>query len=69
LANNNLKIDLHAREDKDNKIFYVGKLKAPANIELKNGATFLIFVADKGQEQLQIAPMEKSEKDKDHSGE
>ena len=65
MANNNLKIDLHPREDKDGRIYYVGKIKAPALLTLKDGATFLIFISDHGSEQLQIACMDKHEKDED----
>jgi hypothetical protein len=65
MANNNIKIDLHARKDCDGKTFYIAKLKAPMTIDLEKGATFLIFVADRGQEQLQIAPMEREKSDKE----
>jgi hypothetical protein len=63
MANNNLKIDLHSREDKDGRIFYVGKLKCPAMLTLKEGVTFLIFVSESGAEQLQIANMDNKDDD------
>jgi len=63
MANNNLKIDLTPRVDKDQNIFYVGKLKVPANLELKNGVTFIIFTSQSGSETLEICGF--SEKDKE----
>jgi hypothetical protein len=63
MSNTNLTIDLKARKDVDGEIFYVGKIKAPAVIDLSKGAVFLIFVSDKGGEQLQIAMMDKKDLD------
>jgi hypothetical protein len=60
---NNLTIDLKAREDKDGKTFYIGKLKAPVLIDAEKGAVFLVFICDKGEEQLQIGLMENKNKD------
>ena len=58
MSNKNVTIDLKARPDKDGEIFYVGKIKAPVLIDCSMGAVFLIFVSDKGDEQLQIALMD-----------
>lgn len=63
MSNNNFIIDLKARKDIDGRIFYVGKVKAPILIDCDRGATFLVFVSDKGEEQLQIAPMDNKESD------
>jgi hypothetical protein len=63
MANKNLTIDLKARKDSDGMTFYVGKLRCPVHIDCSDGVTFLIFVADPGQEQLQIASMDSKEKD------
>lgn len=63
MANNNIIIDLKARKDADGRIFYVGKMKAPVLIDCYHGATFLIFISDKGEEQLQIAPMDNKDAD------
>ena len=60
MSNKNVTIDLKARKDKDNNIFYVGKIKAPCLIDCSNGAVFLVFVSDQGGEQLQIALMDNS---------
>jgi hypothetical protein len=63
MSNWNLTIDLKARKDKDGQIFYVGKIKGPILIDCSEGASFLIFVSDPNEEQLQIAPMDNNFKD------
>jgi hypothetical protein len=63
MSNKNLTIDLKTRKDVDGQTFYVGKLKCPIMIDCSEGAVFLVFVSDKGEEQLQIAPMDKKEDD------
>jgi len=63
MSNKNLTVDLKARKDVDGQTFYVGKLKCPVMIDCSEGAVFLGFVSDKGEEQLQIAPMDKKEDD------
>ena len=52
---NNLKVELDIREDKKGAIYHIGRLRAPINIDLSNGATFLIFISASGEEELQIA--------------
>ena len=61
MSNNNITIDLKARPDKDGRTFYVGKIEAPVLIDCKEGAVFLIFIADKGEEQMQIALLNKKD--------
>lgn len=63
MSNKNLTIDLKARKDVDGQVFYVGKLEGPFLIDCSEGAVFLIFVSDKGEEQLQIAPMDNKDRD------
>ncbi len=63
MSNKNVTIDLKARKDVDGQIFYVGKVKAPIMIDCSVGAVFLVFVADKGEEQLQIALMDNKDMD------
>ncbi len=58
MSNKNVTIDLKARKDKDGETFYVGKIQAPVLIDCSKGAVFLVFVADKNEEQLQIALMD-----------
>jgi hypothetical protein len=61
MSNKNVTIDLKARKDKDGMTFYVGKIKGPILIDCSQGAVFLVFVSDQGDEQIQIAPMENKE--------
>ena len=56
---NNLKLKLSSAKDRDGETFYFAKLEGPFLIDCREGVTFLIFLADKGQEQLQIALMDK----------
>ncbi len=61
MSNSNLKVDLYPRQDVDKNTYYVGKLKFKGNVNFQDGVTFLIFVSDRGNEQLQIAPMDSKE--------
>lgn len=61
MSNKNITIDLKAKADKDGRIYYVGKVEAPVLIDCKQGAAFLVFVSDPGDEQLQIALMDKKD--------
>lgn len=63
MSNKNITIDLKARKDVDGQTFYVGKVKAPIMIDCSIGTVFLVFVADKGEEQLQIALMDNKDTD------
>lgn len=63
MSNKNIVIDLKARKDVDGQIFYVGKVRAPVLIDCSEGAVFLVFVSDKGEEQLQIAVMDNKDMD------
>lgn len=60
MSGSNLCVDLQARKDVDGNVFYVGKLKFDGTINCKDGIAFLIFVSDKGNEELQISSMDKS---------
>ncbi len=63
MSNNNLTLDLLPRKDKDGKIFFIAKLKAPVLLDARDGIVFLAFVSDSGAEQLQIACMSKEPHD------
>lgn len=58
MSNKNVIIDLKARKDVDGQTFYVGKVEAPILIDCSKGAVFLVFISDKGDEQLQVALMD-----------
>lgn len=58
MSHNNIVIDLKTKADRDGQKYYVGKIKAPVLIDCTEGATFLVFISDPGEEQLQIAPMD-----------
>lgn len=62
MSSKNLIVDLKKSVDGDGRVYYVGKLKAPALIDCSKGAAFLIFTSDEGEEQLQIALMDNGKK-------
>ena len=55
----NFSIDLEPRKDVDGRTFYIGKVDFPGTLDFSKGVVFLVFVSDKGEEELQIAHMEK----------
>jgi hypothetical protein len=59
----NLQVDLKKTQDRNGSFYYIGKIKCPATIDLKDGIVFLIFTSEEGEEQLQIASLEVKEKD------
>jgi hypothetical protein len=61
MSNFNVTLDLKARKDRDGKTFYVTKIKGPILIDCRKGAVFLIFTSDQGEEQMQIALMDKND--------
>lgn len=63
MSNKNLTIDLKARKDVDGRTFYVGKIKGPVLIDCSQGAVFLVFISDHGDERLQVAQMDNKELD------
>ncbi len=57
----NVIIKLKKREDADGNTFYVGKIESPVMIDCRDGAAFLVFLSEPGNEQLQIAPDKSNE--------
>ena len=57
-----LSIILEKRIDDSNKVYYIGKLKAPVQIDARDGICFLIFTAIENEEELQIGAMTHSPK-------
>ena len=55
---NNLKIELRARLDKNQKKYYVGKLLGPFTIDASDGIVFLVYTSDADAEELQIAALD-----------
>lgn len=61
MSDKNITIDLKADKDRHGNTFYVGKIKAPVLIDCSQGAAFLVFISESGEEQLQIALMHSKE--------
>jgi hypothetical protein len=55
MSNANLTIKLDARTDTEGRTYYIGRLKTPVKLDAERGLVFLIFTADPGQEEIQIA--------------
>ena len=58
--NNNILVDLEPRTEENTKnskqrTFFVGRIKADVILDASNGISFLIFVSDQGEEELQIS--------------
>lgn len=61
-----LKIPLTAREDREGKKFYVGRIQFPGTLDCKDGLVFLVFTSEDGNEEIQVAGMESTPHDKTH---
>ena len=59
MSANNIKLELNPRKDANGKKFYVAKLEGPYLIDCREGAAFLVFIAEEGAEELQIAAVKK----------
>lgn len=55
----NYKIQLDPRLDKDDNIYFLGKVRYPGTIDFRRGLTILAFTADEELEELQIAVNDK----------
>lgn len=58
-GNNNLIIDLVPKLDKRDNIYHLGKIKFPGRIIFNNSVTFLIFLSEEDEEEIQIAVNDK----------
>ena len=67
MSSKNLTIELNAREDKNKKVFFIGKIKAPVLIDCREGAVFLIYTSEEGSEELQIAVMDAAKEKDDNA--
>lgn len=54
-----LKIDLEARADKKEQIYFLGKIKAPISINCRKGVALLIFTSVEEEEEIQIGSLDK----------
>ena len=52
----NVIIKLKERKDSEGRVYYIGKIASPVMIDCRDGAAFLVFLSEPGNEQLQIAP-------------
>lgn len=52
------RVALFEREDEYHNKYYIGKLQFPGTLDLEQGASFMIFNAEKDAEELQISPID-----------
>lgn len=64
MSNYNITIPLTKLEDKNGKPYFIAKIKAPCTIDCTNGVTFFFFASESGVEEMQIAPLQETNKDK-----
>lgn len=55
MSNGNLKLELRAEYDRNNKKYYIAKLKGPFTIDCHDeGVAFIVFVSTENEEELHI---------------
>jgi hypothetical protein len=73
----NLQIDTEAKcpiklikvpRDNAGNPYFIGKLQFPAIMKFEKGASFMVFLAESGVEELQIGPIEPSRRSKARGG-
>lgn len=52
------RVELIKKLDSSQNPFYIGKLQLPGTLDFTYGISFMVFVAESGVEQLQIAPID-----------
>ena len=65
MSDGKLHLDLEARIDDFGKKYYIAKLKGPFTIDCQQGACFICFVSDEGNEELQICHLTGPKKDRE----
>ncbi len=66
MSDDKLRVPLTARQDKDGRVYYIGKLRAPVSIDCKEGTAFIIFTSEQGEEEMQIVSSDDKYKKKMH---
>jgi hypothetical protein len=61
---NNIAIDLATEYDTDENSYFVGSIASNLSVSASEGIVFLVFVADVGEEELQISVASKSKNNK-----
>jgi hypothetical protein len=54
------KIELTKQFDSNDQPYYIGKLQLPMTLDFDDGVSFMVFTAEDGVEELQIAPLDPS---------
>ena len=55
-----LRVLLHRLTDEYNNDYFIGKLQFPGKLDFETGASFMVFVAANGEEELQIGPIDEN---------
>ena len=63
-TNAKLRIQLTPKEDSSENIFYIGCLQCAGTLDQEHGNTLMVFIAEDGNEELQISPIDYSKKSK-----
>lgn len=58
------KIPLIKATDNNGNNYYHGKIQFPGTMEFEGGISFMVFIADDGAEELQIAPLDPMKKNR-----
>lgn len=53
-----IRCDLFKRKDKDDNVFYTGKLQFSGNLDFSDGQSLMIFLSEEDKEELQIGPID-----------
>lgn len=54
-----IKIILEKRQDNYGNAYYIGKIQSPITIDCEKGVSFMVFISEEGNEELQISNLDK----------